>query len=405
MEKDPYTGPPIYDGRPVRSFTSLYNMMQYTRPLPLALLIFASACSSNDHAPKEMPVPQVNVVEAAQRSIPQYTEYVGQTLGIHDVDIVPRVEGWITGIHFKEGSQVSKGSLLYTIDQLPIRTKLDAASANLAKARTQLVNKKTELDRVRPLAEMNALSRRDLDGAIAGYEAAKSEVAMAEAQVGTAKIELGYTNITSPVTGIIGISKVQVGDYVNKSGFTAINTISSLGDVRVRFPISENEYMRFFRKNQVKDVQAGATPVELILGDGNVYPEKGRIDLANRAVDPATGSLLVQAVFPNKAGLIRPGQYVKVRFLTDFHQDAVLVPQQAVNQMQSIYQVFVLGDSSKLKPRVVKVGPRVGSNWIITEGLKAGEKVAVVGSAAISPARPVQPVAMPWNYDSTTVRN
>lgn len=377
-------------------------MMQYTRQLSLALLIFASACSSNDQAPKEVPVPQVNVVEAAQRSIPQYTEYVGQTLGIHDVDIVPRVEGWITGIHFKEGTQVTKGSLLYTIDDLPIRTRIDASSANLAKARTQLVAKKTELDRVRPLAEMNALSRRDLDGAIAGYEAAKSEVAMAEAQLGTSRIELGYTRITAPISGIIGISKVQVGDYVNRSGFASINTISSLGDVRVRFPISENEYMRFFRKNQVKDVQAGANPVELILGDGNLYPEKGRIDLANRAVDPETGSLLVQAVFPNSAGLIRPGQYVKVRFLTDFHQDAVLIPQQAVNQMQNIYQVFVLGDSSKLKPRIVKVGARVGSNWIVTEGLKAGEKVAIVGSMAVSPARPVKPNPMSWNYDSTT---
>ncbi len=380
-------------------------MMNHTRIAPIILMILASSCGSHDQPANEAPIPTVNVVEAAQRSIPQYTEYVGQTLGIHDVDIVPRVEGWITGIHFKEGSPVAKGSLLYTIDDLPIRTKMDASSANLAKARTQLVAKKTELDRVRPLAEMNALSRRDLDGAVAAYEAAKSEVTMAEAQLGTSRIELGYTRITAPISGIIGISKVQVGDYVNRNGLTAINTISSLGDVRVRFPISENEYMRFFRKNQVKDVQAGANPVELILGDGVLYPEKGRIDLANRAVDPTTGSLLVQAVFPNSAGLIRPGQYVKVRFLTDFHRDAVIIPQQAVNQMQNIYQVFVLGDSSKLKPRVVKVGARVGSNWIVTEGLKAGEKVAIVGSMAVSPARPVKPNPMPWNYDSTTARN
>jgi len=371
----------------------------------LAICI-ATACGRSDgDARKDMPLPEVNVVEAAQRSIPRYTEYVGQTLGIQDVDIVPRVEGWITGMHFKEGSQVQKGSLLYTIDDLPIRTRMDAASANLAKARTQLVNKKTELDRVRPLTEMNALSRRDLDGATAAYEAAKAEVSMAEAQLGTSKIELGYTRITSPITGIIGISKVQVGDYVNRSGFSAINTISSLGDVRVRFPISENEYMMFFNKSKQNEAQAGARPVQLELGDGSLYAEPGRIDLANRAVDPQTGSLIVQAVFPNKSGLIRPGQYVKVRFLTDYHKDAVLVPQQAVNQLQSIFQIFVLGDSSKLSPRVVKVGQRVGSNWIITEGLKAGEKVAIIGSAAINPARPVKPMPMPWNYDSTTARD
>jgi membrane fusion protein, multidrug efflux system len=142
-----------------------------------------------------------------------------------------------------------------------------------------------------------------------------------------------------------------------------------------------------------------------VLGDGNVYPEQGHLDLANRAVDPATGSLLVQAVFPNKAGLIRPGQYVKVRFLTDYYKDAVLIPQQAVNQMQNIYQVFVLGDSSKLKPRIIKVGERVGSNWIVTDGLNPGEKVAVIGSASINFSSPVKANPMPWNYDSTSSRD
>jgi membrane fusion protein (multidrug efflux system) len=371
----------------------------------LAAILLAACGGPEGGAKKDMPLPEVNIVEAVQRTLPRYTEYVGQTLGIQDVDIVPRVEGWITGMHFKEGSLVQKGSLLYTIDDLPIRTSMDAAAANLAKARTQLVNKKTELDRVRPLTEMNALSRRDLDAANAAYEAARAEVAMAEAQLGTSKIQLGYTRITSPITGIIGISKVQVGDYVNRSGFSAINTISSLGDVRVRFPISENEYMKFFNQGKQAGGQTGAGAVELELGDGTLYPERGRIDLANRAVDPQTGSLLVQAIFPNKSGLIRPGQYVKVRFLTDLYKDAVLVPQQAVNQLQSIYQVFVLGDSSKLTPRVVKTGARIGSNWIITEGLKAGDKVAIIGSAAINPARPVKPKPMPWNYDSTTARD
>jgi membrane fusion protein (multidrug efflux system) len=285
---------------------------------------------------------------------------------------------------------------------------VDAARAKLAQAKTMMARAKSDLDRVEPLAKMNALSQRDLDAARAEYDATKSEVEQASAQLNTANIELGYTRITAPIQGIIGISNVLVGDYVNRGGIgKPLNTISTVGTVRVRFPISESEYLRFARRmrsdqDQVKTIQH--IPVELILGDGTVFPETGKIDLANRQVDPATGSLIVQALFENKTGLLRPGQYVKVRFKTDEFKDAVLVPQQAVNQMQSIYQVFVLTDSLKLAPRVVQTGARTGSNWIITSGLKPGEKVAVVGNAAINPRNAIKPVNMNWNYDSTSYR-
>jgi len=176
-------------------------------------------------------------------------------------------------------------------------------------------------------------------------------------------------------------------------------------DVRVRFPISESEYLRFAKRIQAdpKSTRFADIPVDLILADKSIYPEKGRIDLTNRQIDPATGSLLVQAVFSNQMRMLRPGQYAKVRFQTDVFKDAVIVPQQAVNQMQDLYQVFVLTDSNSIRPTVVKVGKRVGSNWIISEGLKPGEKVVMVGSAYISPKIKVNPVLMPWNYDSTSM--
>lgn len=384
--------------------------MQFERSLFIAgtmLLTGLFGCGNKEET-KAVVIPEVNVVAAGQRTVPVYSEYVGQTLGISDVEIRSRVNGWIMSMHFKEGDMVKKGQLLYVIDDLSIRSRIDAASARVSEARTMMVRAKSDLDRVEPLTKMNALSLRDLDAAVATFEASKSEVDAANAALNTVKIELSYTRITSPITGIIGISSVLVGDYVSQTAVSEpLNTVSALGDVRVRFPIAESEYLRFARRimaDKDKTKKVDENPIELILGDGSIYTEKGKLDLANRQVDPATGSLLLQAVFKNDLNLLRPGQYVKVRFKTDEYKDAILLPQQAVSQLQGIYQVFVINDSSKLVPRVVKPGARVGSNWIVSEGLKAGEKVAVIGNASIDMKNAVKPLTMNWNYDSTILR-
>jgi membrane fusion protein (multidrug efflux system) len=349
--------------------------------------------------------PDVNVVIAGKQDIPIFTEYVGQTLGLSDVNIEPRIEGWITGIHFKEGSLVQKGSLLYTIDDAPALTKIDAAKAELAKSQTLMINKKSDLDRVKPLAEMNALSQRDLDAATAAFEASQNEVEISRAQLNNANIELGYTRITAPLTGVIGISKVQVGDYVSKVSLeNGINSISALGEIRVRFAISENDYLQFSREYR-KDPNSNnfaEVPVELLLSDGTLFNEKGKLQLTNRQIDQATGSIIVQAIFKNAQGLLRPGQYVKVRFQTAEFKNVIVIPQQSVNQLQNIFQVFLLTDSNKLKPTLIKVGNRVGSNWIVTEGLKEGDKVVIVGSASLNPTMEVKPNILKWNYDSTS---
>ena len=386
----------------------------YNAKLPMIILlgrflaaftILSISSCKEDESKKPSVSPVVNVVAAGKENLPIYSEYVGQAYGLSDVNIEPRIEGWITGIFFKEGSQVKKGSLLYTIDDQPFINRLDASRAEVARAQTLMENKKSELGRVKPLAEMNALSQRDLDFANANYDASLNELKIAQAQVENSKIELSYTRITAPITGVVGISKVQVGDYVSKISLgNGINTISSLGDVRIRFPIAENEYLQFLRafKKDPTENNFAEVPVELILGDGSVYNEKGRLQLTNRQIDPNTGSILVQAIFKNGQGILRPGQYVKVRFKTAEYLNAVVVPQQAVNQLQNIYQVYLLTDSNKVKPTIIKVGQRVGSNWIVTEGLKEGDKVAILGSSFVNTSTVVKPVDVKWNYDSTS---
>lgn len=366
------------------------------------LILFGLLSGCKQEAEKSAIVPEVNVVTVGQQSVPLFAEYVGETYGQSDIEIKPRVEGWIKGIHFKEGSSVKQGDLLYTIQDDELQDRLAGSQAQVAQANVMLAKAKADLDRVKPLVAMNALSQRDLDAAQAGYDAQVEAVVAAQAALNNSQTQLGYTRITSPITGTIGISKVQEGDYVSKSiGQNAINTVSAIGALRVRFAISENDYLKY--RKMIESGEMKSPDVQFILSDGSLFPETGRIDFADRTVDPATGSLLVQAVVENKSSVLKPGQYVKVRFIYSQMENALLVPQQAVNQMQNIYQVFVVNDSSKIRPRVVKTGARIGSNWVITEGLKPGEKVALLGNAIVKPGMVINPVVKPYSYDSTSV--
>jgi membrane fusion protein (multidrug efflux system) len=383
----------------------MYPIKNLTIKASLIFFVGLSACSNKEEK-KAAIVPEVNVVEVGQVTVPVFTEFVGQTYGKSDVNIRSKVDGYVMSMHFKEGQVVQQGQLLYVIDDRNIQARIDAAEAKLAEAKTYMVKAKADLDRVKPLTEMNALSKRDLDAANATYNASLNQVAAAEAALRNTKVDLSYTRLTAPISGIIGISKVLVGDFVSQGNLgAAINTISAVGEVRVRFPVTEVEFLRF-RKRATSDssdrIDWTKLPIELLLSDNSVYEETGRMDLANRQIDPETGSLILQCLFQNKDGLLRPGQYVKVRFKTDEFKDAIMVPQAAVNQLQGVYQVFVIGDSSKLAARIVVPGARVGSNWIIGSGLKPGDKVAVIGSASINPKNAVKPVMMNWNYDSTS---
>ena len=364
--------------------------------------LFFTSCNNNKKETAQV-IPEVNVIAVGQRNIPIYEEYVGQTYGQSDIEIKPRVEGWVKSIHFKEGSQVQKGQLLYVIQDDELRDREQAAQAQLVQANVLLSKEKSDLDRVKPLTEMNALSKRDLDAAQSSYDAQQQSVAAARASLNNAQVQLSYARITAPISGTIGISKAQVGDFVTKGmGQPPVNTISSIGAMRIRFAITENDYLKFSQKMNKENVKN--LEVQFILNDGTVFPETGKLDFANREIDPTTGSLLVQAVVENKTRLLRPGQYVKVRFKSDEISNAVLVPQQAINQMQNIYMAFVVNDSNKINPRPVKTGVRTGSNWVVTEGLKAGEKVALVGNAIVKPGMVIKPLMNSYSYDSTSAK-
>jgi membrane fusion protein (multidrug efflux system) len=345
-------------------------------------------------------VPEVNVVTAGQRDVPIYAEYVGQTFGQSDVEIRSRVDGWVQSLNFKEGSTVNKGQLLYVIQDDELRDREQAAQAQLSQANILLVKAKSDLDRVKPLTEMNALSQRDLDAAQATYDAQGEAVNAAKAALSNARTQLSYARILSPINGTIGVSTVQVGDYVKNIGTPPLNTISAVGAMRVRFSITENDYLQYSQKMTKENLKN--LEVQFVLNDGSVFPETGKLDFANREIDPSTGSLLVQAVVENKSHLLRPGQYLKVRFKSDEIPNAVLVPQQAINQLQNIYMAYVVNDSNKIVPRPVKTGNRIGSNWVITDGLKPGEKVALVGNIIIKPDMVIKPVMNPYSYDSTS---
>lgn len=343
-----------------------------------------------------IPPAQVNVVTAIQNDVPLYEDFVAQVYGKSDVDIRARVEGWVTSVNFKEGSVVKKGDLLYTIDDIEYKNNLDKQASEVTRAQTELTRAESELSRVRPLTELNALSQKDLENAVAQYEGAKAHVAAMRSTLENAKVELGYTRVTAPFEGIIGISNVRVGDYVSRAGGTSVlTTISSVDGVRVRFQISEREYLRIAQLTQ-EELASAKKNVELILADGTIYSEKGEVDFANREIDPKTGTLTIEASFPNPTGLLRPGLFVKTRVLLNTATAAVLIPQRAVFQLQNLNQVFIVTDSSTLKATTIETGQKVGDAWIIKSGLKAGDRVAIVGSAGLTANAKIEVVDQAW---------
>jgi membrane fusion protein (multidrug efflux system) len=362
--------------------------------LPVLLLLFS--CGGKETPPAAaLEVPVTSVV---QQEVRLESEYTGQTFGQSDIQINPRVDGLIESLNFKEGSLVSKGELLYTIDPLPYRAKVNEAQGVLASAQAQLAKAKSDLDMIEPLAKINAVSQRELVAARATYDAAKAQVQAAEASLENAKIELGYCRITAPISGLIGISKVRVGDYVKPGFMSILNTISDLGDMRVRFTISEQEYLRIFREinKENSDLKGVGKSISIKLSDGSLYPHNGAISFTDRQIDPTTGAMTFEASFPNPDKLLRPGQYVKALIVTDVRKDALLVPQRAVIEMQGISQVYVLGDSSKVHMKIIKTGPTYKDAYVVEDGLSKGDKIAFGGTQLLKNGTVISPKPTDW---------
>ena len=365
----------------------------------IAVALFSCKGKKNMQAIMQMEVPVAVVI---QQDVELESQYAGQTFGEADVEIAARVEGLIQSVNFREGSEVTKGQLLYTVDPLPYQNKADQADGKLAESNTMMLKAKADLERIEPLASIGAVSQRELLAAKAQYEAGLATVQSSEAAMRNAGIELGYCRLTAPISGVIGISKVRVGDYISKGPFSSINTISQIGNIRVRFTISEQEYLRLYREviSGSSSLKEASQNVGLILSDGSLYPHKGKFSFADRQIDPSTGAMTLETSFINPGKMLRPGQYVKVFFVSEVRKNALLIPQRSVSEMQGIFQVYTVSDSGKTVLKIIKTGPIYKDAYIIEEGLSASEKVIVGGTQLLRPGMKVKQKELGWKPGS-----
>ena len=361
----------------------------------LAPFVFISCGEKKQQAP---PPPEIPVVEVLIKDVPIYNEFVGQVYGYSDIPIRARVTGFLEGIHFKEGLRVRKGQLLYTIDPEEFQAKVATQESHLAEAKTELAKSKSDLDRIEPLAEINAVSKSDLDAAQANYDAALAFVNAQQSNLKFAKINLGYCWIKSPISGIIGKTNAREGEFVGKSPNPVIlNTVSTVDTVRVEFFLAEADYIRLARVYiDLKDVNTRSASekeddLSLILADGSTFKHKGYVSFINREVDHQTGALLVQGVFPNPDNLLKPGQYAKVVVKMKEVKDALLIPQRCVIELQGQHSVYIVNENNKVENRQIVAGERIGDLWLVREGLQAGEKVVIDALQKVSSGLEVKP--------------
>ena len=361
-----------------------------------ALLLLCVSCTKEEET--QSAPPDIPVFQTAAQEVPLIMEFVGQVYGFKDIAIRARVEGFLEGIHFEEGSRIKKGTLLYTLESQPFEAAVAEKMSMVAEAKTALAYTVSDLNRIRPLAEQNAVSQSDLDSSVALHEAAISSVEAAEANLRAANIQLSYTKIFSPINGIIGKTKAKVGDFVGRSPNPVIlNTVSQIDTVLVEFFITESQYLQVGRRYLSSDPDTRDTTdqtpnLELILADGSLYEHKGRYDFIDREVDPTTGAILIQASFPNPDELLRPGQFARVKGEVEVVQQGIIIPQRSVMELQGMHSVYLIDDSNKVVKQSVKVGPKIKDFWLITEGLKSGEKVVYEGLQKVKEGIIVNPI-------------
>jgi membrane fusion protein (multidrug efflux system) len=390
-------------------------------------LLGTVACTSKTNAAGAAPPPEVDVAVVEQRDIPIEREWIGTLDGMVNAAIKAQVTGYLLTQNYAEGSFVRKGQLLFEIDPRPLQAAEDQALGQLAQAKAQLLQAnagllqaqaqlasseanqlKAQLDEEKyvPLAQQQAITQQDLDNArqnnksqkaqvvaakaqvetaSAQIEAGKANVAAAQAAVDTAKVNLGFTKLTSPIDGVVGAATTQVGNLVSVSS-NAVTTVSTLDPIKANFTVSEQEYLSLSRQDTMSHLQ-----LTLVLADGSVHPFKGRFSFADRQVNPSTGAIQLTGLFPNPGNKLRPGQYGKVRAAIGTRTGALLVPQRAVNEVQGNYSVAVVDPNNTIRFAVVKPGDRIGSDWIVDEGLKPGERVVTEGLFKIQPGAQVTP--------------
>jgi membrane fusion protein (multidrug efflux system) len=351
--------------------------------------------------------PDVEVAEVEQKDVPIYGEWIGTLDGLANADVRAQVTGYILKQGYQEGASVRKGQLLFEIDPRPFQAALDQAEGQLAQAKASLANaeavqRRTELDvnRYTPLAKEQAASQQDLDNAVQNNLAAKATVETAKAQIKTseaaaeaAKINLEFTRLVAPIDGIAGQAQLQVGALVNPNS-GPVTSVSTVNPIKVYFTVGEPQYLAFRKRYPSEASRLEADKqlrLQLILADGSTYAHEGSFYFADRQVNESTGAIRIAGLFPNPDNILRPGGYGKVRTVIQLQHDALLVPQRAVSELQGGYQVAVVDGNNKVSIRTVKVGNRVGSEWVIADGLNRGERIVVEGVQKLRAGATVNP--------------
>jgi membrane fusion protein (multidrug efflux system) len=347
------------------------------------------------------------VTPVQQKDVAIYSEWIGTLDGLVNADVKAQVTGYLQEQNYQEGAFVQKGQLLFQIDPRPFQAVLDQAEGQLAQAKAQLANAEAvqlrdqlDVDRYTPLAKEQAASQQDLDNAVQNNLAAKAtvvsvkaQIQSAEAAVETAKLNLGFTRLIAPISGIAGIAQLQVGALVNTSS-APVTTVSTVDPIKVYFTVSETEYLDFNRRfptESGRQAEMKRLPLDLVLADGTTFAHQGTVDFADRAVNQGTGAILIAGLFPNPGNILRPGGYGRVRAATRIESAALVIPQRAVTELQGSYEVAVVDAENKVNIRTVTPGDRTGSDWIITNGLKAGERVVAEGAQKVRPGSQVNP--------------
>jgi membrane fusion protein (multidrug efflux system) len=332
--------------------------------------------------------PVVEIVEVIQKDVPIYQEWVATTDGFVNATIRAQVQGYLIKQNYTEGDLVKKGQTLFEIDPRTFQAVLDQAKGQLAVYQASWDTAKANLKRIKPLAEQNAVSQKDLDDAVGMEQATHASVLSAQASVDKAELELGFTKITSPVDGIAGIAKAQIGNLVGPGSVEELTTVSTVDPIKVYIQVSEQEYLKAMEQRKQG---AAKKPLELILADGTVYSHKGEFSFADREVNVRTGTIRVASLFQNPGNLLRPGQFGKIRAQMSIKKNALLIPQRAVTEMQGRYLVAVMGNDNKVGIRPVKATDKVGDQWIIEEGLKPGERIVAEGVQKVKEGMTVNP--------------
>ena len=372
--------------------------MSFIRFAALSLLPLVAACGSQGAQQPPAATPQVSVITVQQQSVTLSSELPGRTTAYETSEVRPQVNGLIVARLFTEGDQVRRGQPLYRIDPQPYVTQVASARAALARARAAIASSAALQRRYGELVKINAISKQDYDNALTAAQQATADVAAQQAALANAQIDLSRTTVTAPISGRIGLSVATTGALVTAGQATALTTIQRIDPVFVDVSQASADVLRLRQRILAGQLSRGgqAARVRLRLEDGSLYPIEGTLQFTDVSVDPATGTQTIRAVFPNPRGLLLPGMYVRAELVEGTEAAAMLVPQRAVSRDEKGQPtVLVVGQGGKIEQRVLTAPRTVGENWLVTAGLKPGDKVIVEGAAMLRPGTPV--TAVPWN--------